>query len=140
MRLVLVIITICCASTVCAETITCPEKIETREEFIAPKGGTWTPLVQDLPRLLMNVEFYEGDPQRMIQLAPDRHTKKKRKEITTWQFGKEFKEQITLVCTYDGTNYGLSMKLPAKTSKCVVTSDPEIRVAGMPIIERIECR
>lgn len=140
MRLSIAAVITFCASVVGAETITCPQKIETKEELVTPKGEQWSPFFQEFPHQLMNVEFYEGDPQRKVQLVPDEIKKKKGKQVTAWKFGKEFKDQITLVCTYDRTNYALWMKLPMNVSKCVVTSDPEIRVAGVPKVERIECR
>lgn len=127
--------------TVCAasEPVSCPDTIDVHQQLAASVEG-WTTILDDTPHQLANITFYDGPPKDRASLVYDQITKASGKQIAKWQFGPDGDRQIWLACSYARTAMVLAKALPAKTSTCSVTYNLRQQIAGMPMIEKIDCK
>jgi len=128
-------------STICpaADSVTCPETINTRQELKTAIAG-WTPRVDDAPHSLAGITFYDGPPAEKASLVYDRMTRGKAEQTATWLFTSAKDRPIWVACSYAGTAIELSKNLPSATTTCSVTYNPQQQIAGLPMIKKIACR
>jgi hypothetical protein len=134
-----ILIVILSAFCLAADSITCPETINTRQELIAPVPG-WTPLLDDTPHSLSGITFYDGPPAEKASLVYDEITHGKSEQIATWRFAPQTDRRIWMACSYAGTGIELTKTLPPKVSTCSVAYDSQQSIAGLPVIRKITCR
>ena len=120
-----------------AEEVHCPETISVKQSLIKPEQG-WKESTSDLPNRLAGVTFLDGPPEQEASLVNEGESFVKGKQIATWRFGS--RSQIWLSCRYSGSNIVLSRALTEGTSVCSVTYNPRQTIAGLPLIEKIECK
>jgi len=120
-----------------AEEIRCPETIAVKQSLARSVEG-WQESASDMPNRLAGVTFFDGPPEQKASLVYDSERSVKGKQIATWLFVA--KSQIWLTCGYSGSNLILSRILTNGTTSCSVTYDPKLTVAGLPSIEKIECK
>ncbi len=133
------LILFCTAFCLAADSITCPETINTRQELTAPVAG-WTPMLDNAPRSLAGITFYDGPPAEKASLAYDQITHGKSEQVATWRFAPQTDRRIWMACSYAGTAIELTKTLPPNISTCSVTYDPQQSIAGLPVIRKITCR
>jgi hypothetical protein len=129
----------CSASCLAADSITCPDTINTRQELAATVPG-WTPMLDDTPHNLAGITFYDGPPAEKASLVYDQITHGKAEQIATWRFAPQTDRRIWIACSYAGTAIELTKTLPPNISTCSVIYDPQQSVAGLPVIRKITCR
>jgi hypothetical protein len=112
-------------------TTICPPKVVTNQQLAAPLAD-WTVRPDGFPNQLAGITFFEGPPEQQASLAPDRETKTQ----STWYFSKP----SWIACHYSGTSLMLTRTLPKGTRSCAVTFQPDVTVAGLPAIQKIECK
>jgi hypothetical protein len=120
-----------------AEEVHCPDTISVKQSLTKPEQG-WKETTSDLPNRVSGVTFLDGPPEQRASLVNDAESSVKGKQVATWHFGSQ--SQIWLSCSYSGSNIVLSRALPKGTSVCSVTYNPRQSVAGLPLIEKIECK
>ena len=127
------------SSRLAAQTISCPDSITTRQELTSSPGG-WSPVVNNTPRTLAGITFYDGPPAEEASLVYDQIKHAKGEDIAIWTFARQQDRRIWLVCSYAGTAVELSRVLPPEVTTCTVSYDPGTHVAGLPAIKKISCR
>ncbi len=130
---------LCSTGGAASEPVGCPNTIEVNQQ-LAPSVEGWTTILDDTPHQLATVTFYDGAPKDRASLVYDTTTKAAGKETAIWHFLPQGDRQIWMACSYASTAIVLAKALPAGISMCSVTYDPLQLVAGMPLIERIDCR
>lgn len=120
-----------------AEEVHCPETISVKQSLAKPEQG-WKESTSDMPNRLAGVTFLDGPPEQKASLVNEGESLVKGKQIATWRFGSQ--SQIWLSCRYSGSTIVLSRALAKGTSVCRVTYNPRQTIAGLPSIEKIECK
>ena len=120
-----------------AEEVHCPETISVKQSLAKPEQG-WNESTSDMPNRLAGVTFLDGPPEQKASLVNEGERVVKGKQISTWRFDSQ--SQIWLSCRYSGSNIVLSRALTRGTTVCSVTYNPRQTIAGLPSIEKIECR
>ena len=131
MKLCAITLTVAVTTLSAADVVRCPPAIQVRQQLAAPVRG-WTASTDAAPIQLSGLTFFEGRPEDQASLAPD-----ERKGIATWTFGSG--QSIWVMCHYSGTSVTLTRQLPPNTSKCEVTYRTNVTIAGLPVIEKIDC-
>jgi hypothetical protein len=121
------------ADTYCPNSIAVKQSIEeVPEGWKAVEGGA---------RLqLSGITFFSGPPQEKASLAYDSWVKRKGLAYGVWHFEPKSGRRIWLSCSYANTSVVLTKPMPAETSECRVTYDPNALVGGLPKIKGIACR
>src|ERR1700743_331943 len=109
----------------------CPPTLKVNQQLAEPIPG-WAASPDGVPNQLSGVTFFGGPPEQKASLAPDKETK----TDSTWYFTKP----SWLACHYSGTSLMLTKQLPKGTHSCTVTFRPGEFVAGLPAIQKIECK
>ena len=109
----------------------CPPRIGTNQQLSAPLPD-WKVAPDGLPNQLAGITFFEGPPEQQASLAPDIE----KKTQSTWNFTKP----AWIACHYSGTSLTLTRALPKTTKSCTITFQPGVTVAGLPAIQKIECK
>ena len=122
-----------------AEPVSCPETIDVRQE-LTTAIESWSPTLDDAPHRLAGLTFYDGPVQDKASLISDRTTKSAGKETSVWYFKPQANRQIFMACSYSATAIVLTKPLPPKTTSCTVTYSLNMRIAGLPVIEKITCK
>lgn len=120
-----------------AEEVHCPESISVKQTLAKQEPG-WKEGTSDTPIRLAGVTFLDGPPEQKASLVNEEEGVMNGKQIATWRFGA--KSQIWLSCRYSGSTIVLSRALPKSTSSCTVTYNPRQTIAGLPLIEKIDCK
>lgn len=120
-----------------AEEMSCPETISVKQSLAKPEQG-WTQSTSGMPNRLAGVTFFDGPPEQKASLVNDGESRLKGKQIATWRFASQ--SQIWLSCVYSGSTIVLSKALKKGTSVCKVTYNPRETIAGLPSIEKIDCK
>jgi hypothetical protein len=108
------------ACTACAsEELTCPQPLSIKESLSAEAPAGWTARSTGTQRYLAGVSFYDGDPSKDFNLAPDNDKPSGKERIATWTFGKRA-EPIWLVCRYLDTGMVLQKPLAKGLAQCQV--------------------
>lgn len=119
-------------------TPTCPE-IAVRESLATEVRG-WRAVFSEPSRRLNRISFHDGHPSERVTLVPDATTKAGGRETSIWRFGQDSGRGIWMECGYAGTSITMIRELPPDTKACSVTYEANVRLAGMPRIENMECR
>jgi hypothetical protein len=96
--------------------------------------------LDSLPNILAGITFFDGKPENNASLAPDKQTRQNGKDVTFWNFGRDSKQPIFIACRYAWTSVTLQRELPKEIHSCTVTYDSRQTVAGLPTIEKIDCK
>ena len=83
--------------------------------------------------------FFDGKPEDKASLAPDKRSRVNGKSIATWTFG--FVERsIWVTCGYSATDVVLKRELPKTIRTCAITYSTSETIAGLPVIEKVDCK
>ena len=138
--LLFAISTVLCSATYAASApVSCPDTIDVNQHLAGSVEG-WTTILDDTPHRLAGITFYDGPPKDRASLVYDQRTKAGGNEIAKWQFISAGDRRIWLACSYAGTAIVLAKALPAETSTCSVTYNPRQLIAGLQVIEKIDCK
>ena len=122
-----------------AGPVGCPATVTVSQQLSTPVAG-WKAGTDDLPHRLSSITFFDGPPEENASLVNDSTIRGAGKEIALWRFGTGGSRTIWMTCGYSGTSITLSKSLPVGISSCSVTYNPRQQVAGLPLIEQINCR
>jgi hypothetical protein len=118
------------------DQILCPEFINVDQKLKeTPKG--WTSDKEETPFRLMGVAFFDGPPKDLAMLAPDSQVEGNSPKAT-WRLPKGKARYVS--CQYDRTNVTLIRQLDDALSRCEVSYDPNLSVAGREVIRSIVCK
>jgi len=123
---------------IAADPVRCPPQVDVRQQIGAAVAG-WSVVIDDLPHLFAGITFFDGKPEDKASLAPDRESKANGKSVSTWSFAGGG-QPIWLACRYAWTTVTLTRELPRQIRACAVTYDPRQNLAGLPVIEKIDCK
>jgi hypothetical protein len=121
-----------------ADPVRCPPVIEVRQQMAAPVAG-WSVAMDDLPNRFAGITFFDGKPEEKASLAPDSETKAGGRAVSTWSFGSGDRP-VCVACRYAWTTVKLTRELPKPVRSCTVTYDLRQSLAGLPLIEKIDCK
>ena len=133
-----ILLAVLCARPCVGQSITCPDTIAVRQQLSEPIPG-WTAVLDDTPIRLASITFYDGRPEEKASLVSDETKETAGRETATWHFSQSSR-QIWMACGYSGTAITLAQSLPVKITVCSVIYNVKQRVAGFPLIEKINCR
>ena len=128
----------CAGCAAAAGPIQCPPVVEVRQQIAAPVAG-WSVAMDDLPHSLAGITFFDGKPEEKASLAPDSETKAAGKSVSTWNF-ESGGRPVWVACRYAWTTVTLTRELPKPVRSCAVTYNPRQSFAGLPLIEKIDCK
>ena len=117
--------------------LSCPEIIQVTGALAIPVEG-WTEGRADEPHRLAGVTMFDGKPEERASLVGTERIISKTQTGTTWNFAKG--RQYWLTCSYAGTGVVLSTAIPGTIGSCTVTYARNVRVSGLPEIQRIDCK
>jgi hypothetical protein len=122
-----------------AEPITCPDSVKVEQKLATSIPG-WTPSFDDTPHHLAGITFFDGPPEDKVSLVFDKASETGGKFIATWTFHPQPSQNIWVVCRYSGTSLVLQRPLPAKTNACTATYNNNQKIAGLPLLEKLDCK
>jgi hypothetical protein len=117
----------------------CPESIAVKESVEKVPEG-WKAAQGDAPVQLSGVTFFSGPPEEKASLVYDSWIKRHGLAYGVWHFQPKSGPPIWMSCSYANTSVVLTKPMPAETSECRVTYDPNVLVGGLPEIKGIACR
>lgn len=120
-----------------ADSVGCPKTIQVKQQIAAPVAG-WNAASDGLPHQLAGLTFFDGRPEDKASLAPDGQTTQRNETISTWKFDKT--RPTWVMCQYSGTSVTLTKELPRGTSVCTVNYARGVTIAGLPAIDKIDCK
>jgi hypothetical protein len=121
-----------------ADAVRCPPRIEVNQRLAVQVPG-WSAISDALPHQLAGLTFFDGNPREKASLAPDKEAGISGKSVASWIFPAG--ERPTWVaCRYAWTEVVLTRELPKGTRTCSVTYSARESIAGLPVIEKIDCR
>lgn len=100
-----------------AQTLTCPEKIET-SSTLASTAPEWTASVDTRPNPYSRLSVTSGRPEEEAYLVPDSNTKSQ----MTWIVPAG--QQYWAVCHYLNSNIRLVQQVPPGVGQCTLRSRP----------------
>ena len=82
------------------------------------------------------VSFFDGDPSKMVDLAPDDGANPKLLE-QSWQFAQAPGSPVTMVCRYHGTEETVNREVPADIKGCRLEGimDGKGEILGSPTLK-----
>jgi len=117
----------------------CPASVTAKQQIQnAPVG--WVVSHSNMPSALAGITLYNGPPSENVSLVYDKWSRRNGLAYAVWKCAAASKERIWLRCVYANTTVTLDKELPAGTSQCEVTYDPEVSVAGSPEVKNIVCK
>ena len=116
----------------------CPAKIEVRQTLAEEIAG-WLIGYEALPHSLSGMTFFEGKPEEMASLAPDNQSATGGENVAVWNFGV-MSRPVWVACHYAGTGIILQRQLPKNTQSCSITYSARDTIAGLPVIEKVNCK
>jgi len=119
------------------DPIGCPKTIQVKEQLAAPVAG-WTAASDGMPHQLAGLTFFDGKPEEHASLAPDGTITQRNETVSTWKFDKT--RPAWVMCGYSGTSVTLTRELPRGTSICTVTYARGVTIAGLPVIDSVNCK
>ena len=122
-----------------AEPVQCPAQLQVRQQVAAPVTG-WLAAADNLPNILAGITFFDGKPENNASLAPDKQTRLNGKDLAVWNFGEYRSRSVYISCRYAWTSVTLQREMPKEIRSCAVTFNPRQTVAGLPVIEKIDCK
>jgi hypothetical protein len=135
------IITLIClpASAVSgADVVLCPPELNVTQRLAAPVPG-WSVASDGLPHWLAGLTFFDGKPEDKASLAPDKQTKLNGRTIASWTFDAGGRP-VWVACHYSGTDVMLTRELPKTARTCAVTYSARDTIAGLSVIEKVDCK
>lgn len=138
MARLLAALTLAAGVAIAADQVGCPAQVDVRQQIAAPVAG-WSAVIGDLPQRLAGLTFFDGKPEDKASLAPDSESKSNGKSISTWNFGVGGRP-IWVACRYAWTTVTLTRELPKQIRACSVTYNSRESLAGLPAIEKIDCK
>jgi hypothetical protein len=121
-----------------ADAVHCPPTIAVKQQLAAPVPG-WSVTSDGMPHQLAGLTFFDGKPEDKASLAPDNNVVVKGKSVASWIFGVSDRP-TWVACQYAGTNVVLTRELPKSTRTCSVTYTAGVTLAGLPVIEQVDCK
>lgn len=116
----------------------CPAKIEVKQTLASHLPG-WSVGTDDAPHLLAGMTFFDGNPGEKASLAPDSENSHNGKTISLWTFAASARS-TWVSCQYAGTDIVLRRELLRSTRACSITYSTNESIAGLPVIEKVECK
>ena len=62
------------------------------------------------------------------------------KDVAVWNFGLDASRPVYVACRYAWTTVMLQRELPKEVRSCTITYNPRQTIAGLPAIEKIDCK
>ena len=121
-----------------ADAVRCPRTIDVKQRLAAPAPG-WSVTSDDAPHQLAGLTFFDGKPEDKASLAPDKRTEANGRAVASWTFPSGGRA-IWVACRYSSTDVVLTRELPAKIRTCAITFATNETIAGLPVIEKVDCR
>jgi len=121
-----------------ADAVHCPPAIAVKQQLAAPVPG-WSVGSDGMPHQLAGLTFFDGKPEDKASLAPDKNVAIKGKNVASWTFDGSARP-IWVACQYSGTNVVLTRELPKSTRSCSITYTTGVTIAGLPVIDKVDCR
>jgi hypothetical protein len=116
----------------------CPAAIKVEEKLLGPLENGWTEGHADEPHRLAGITIFDGRPEERASLVPTERVISATRSLATWSFVKG--RQYWMTCSYSGTGVVLSRAIAGTVASCSVTYARNVRVAGLPEIQRMECK
>jgi hypothetical protein len=116
-----------------SDPIGCPKTIQVKEQLASPVAG-WAAASDGMAHQLAGLTFFDGKPEEKASLAPDSHLGNR----STWKF--DIARPTWVECHYAGTGVTLTRELPHGTSTCVVSYRANETIAGLPVIQNVDCK
>lgn len=121
-----------------ADVVHCPPTIAVKQQLTSPVPG-WSVTSDGMPHQLAGLTFFDGKPEDKASLAPDKNVAVKGKSVALWTFDGSGRP-IWVACQYAGTNVVLTRELPRSTRSCSITYTAGVTIAGLPVIEKVDCK
>ena len=121
-----------------ADVVHCPPTIAVKQQLTSPVPG-WSVTSDGMPHQLAGLTFFDGKPEDKASLAPDKNVAIKGKSVASWTFDGSGRA-IWVACQYAGTNVVLTRELPRSMRSCSITYTDRVTIAGLPVIEKVDCR
>jgi hypothetical protein len=121
-----------------ADAVHCPPTIQVKQQLAVQVPG-WSVTTDGMPLQLAGLTFFDGKPDEKASLAPDKQAAVKGKSVASWTFDASSRP-IWVACQYAGTNVVLTRELPKGTRTCSVTYTAGVTIAGLPVVEKVDCR
>jgi hypothetical protein len=131
-------LTITVSTLSAADAVHCPPTIQVKQQLAVPVPG-WSVTTDGMPHQLAGLTFFDGKPEEKASLAPDKQVAVKGKSVASWMFDVSSRS-IWVACQYAWTNVVLTRELPKGTRTCSVTYTAGVTIAGLPVIEKVDCR
>jgi hypothetical protein len=116
----------------------CPAKIEVKQTLAERMPG-WSVGSDNMPHLLAGMTFFDGKPEEMASLVPDSQSVTGGRNVAVWTFGATGRA-VWVACHYAGTGIVLQRELPKNTHSCSLTYSTKETIAGLPVIEKVNCK
>jgi hypothetical protein len=134
----LTVLALAASTLTAADSVNCPPTIAVKQQLTAPVPG-WSVTSDGMPHQLAGLTFFDGKPEDKASLAPDKQVVIKGKSVASWMFVVSGRP-IWAACQYAGTNVVLTRELPRSTRTCSITYNAGITIAGLPLIEKVDCK
>lgn len=140
MRILLCLVVLAVASWTifAADAVRCPPTIEVKQRLVSQTPG-WSAASEEMLHQLAGLTFFDGKPEEKASLAPDREAKINGKTVATWTFNSGDRA-IWVSCRYASTDVVLSRELPKTVRACAITYSTGVTIAGLPVIEKVDCK
>ena len=130
----LIAVLLCATCTACVgEELVCPQPISVKETLNGAAPAGWAARATGAQRYLAGVSFYDGDPSKDFNLAPDSDKPAGAERVATWVFGKS-PEPIWFVCRYLDTGVVLQKPLTQGLTQC------QVRYKTGNIVTSVKCK
>lgn len=121
------------------KTFQCPEKLPEVAQSLTTTPAGWQPGKQAIPLWLYSITLFDGPVEEMAALAPDGRAKAANAITDTWTLDATSPRDLWLQCNYANTTITLAKPLGKGFRKCVARFNPQLHVAGQPVMESLRC-
>lgn len=140
LTILLLILSVCASPNLThAEQLFCPEAINVQES-VTDVPAEWTPVSDGGRHPLKGIAFFDGNPAKMANLAPEKENKKKGRLYSIWHFDPKTANNLWISCSYGRTAMTFTRPVSKQYSQCTITSDLTMTVDGVPSMISIECK
>ena len=113
-----------------ANEVRCPASLTVQAQPEAPGG--WSPYPAKDQHAFAGVALVDGDRATQMAAAPaalepDRSMRRGRSEIRQWDFPAARRDNVFLICRYNGTQATLAIDLPRTVRRCQITEETDAR-------------
>jgi len=130
----LIVFTLFACGALGAGDLYCPPRIEVAQRLSLLVPG-WSAASDKMPHQLAGITFFDGKPEEGASLVPDKRTR----TSATWTFAATGRP-VWLACSYSGTDIVLRRELPKTIKTCSITYSARDTVAGLPVVEKVDCK